>query len=91
MIYRDTPEKEYDIVECPKCFYRWEKVIDKGRLENCYELCDYCFNHSEMTELDLLKRKLEVMEYTTLSRTPILLQDMFNFILARLDKIEQEI
>ena len=90
MIYEDKKEKEYYILECPKCFYRWEQVFDIGTFTTYSVYCDYCYNHLEMSNLEVLKRRLAVFEYTALNRTPVILRDMFNFIMNEIECIRKD-
>ena len=86
MIYFDKGENDYLICECPKCFYRWEQKREKGDYRDTSLYCEYCFDHLDMDDLSLLKRRLEVMEYIEHYRLPELLRSMFDYIMKRIDE-----
>lgn len=89
MYYPEHPEHEYSIHECVKCYYSWEEPYDKGRAPENPIYCDYCFDHLNMTHLELIKRRLDILKFTLISRSPEIMSDMFNYLLERLDKIEK--
>lgn len=66
--------------ECPICFLQWEEGEDTGAVYVQAlakpKKCEYCLTH-EMTDTELLERRLELMGQTNLYHMPTLIQQMY--------------
>lgn len=80
--------KEENLItfECVLCFYRWKSPLDKSRSTYLSHdaLCDYCKERPYLSSnklhpshsLRLLKRRVEVIDQTSLSHLPTIMKHL---------------
>lgn len=71
----DNEEKEYPfITECQSCFMVFETTEERK-----YK-CDYCEIRLTMGSLELLKRKISVLEHIAVRRFPQILKHLLEHV-----------
>ncbi len=75
-------QKEITQYECYTCFCFWveEHLIGK---EPDHVKCSYCRDHGNYTDLDLLKRRIEVMSISSPARFPVVMQQLLEHVVLK--------
>lgn len=72
-------EEETILVECSICYINFEATLCEA-ISSGPQLCDYCKANPDMSELELLERKISVLPDAKVSRFPIVIKDMWKLI-----------